>query len=61
MQKFRPEGPVGIRFKKQILIVRDLTSGTYDSHFFESAFRRKHFLTMFSLLDPDFFEEDFQL
>ena len=60
-QKYKPEGPVGIRYKKQILSVRDLTSGTFDSHMLESAFKKKHFQQMFFLDDPSFFEDDFQL
>jgi hypothetical protein len=61
---YRPEGPVGIRYKKQMLVTRDLTSATFDSHMLEAAFKKRHFRQMFNLGDdlggPNI-EEDFQL
>jgi hypothetical protein len=61
MQRYRPEGPVGIRYKKQILVTRDTRSGTFYSHMIEAAYKKKHFLAMFELDDSSYFEEDFQL
>ena len=52
---------MGIRYKKQILVTRDTRSGTFYSHMFESAYKKKHFLAMFGLEDMSYFEEDFQL
>jgi hypothetical protein len=58
-KKYRSEGPVGIRFKKTLLVSRDMASGTFDSHMQEAASRRRHQLFMFT--DDAPFQEDFQL
>lgn len=50
---------MGIRFKKQLLISRDMSSALFDSHMLEAASKKKHFLFLF---EPDsVYDEDFQL
>ena len=60
-QRYRPEGALGIRYKKQILQGRDMRAEIHESHMLESAIRKKHFLAMFGLQSQSLKEDDFQL
>lgn len=44
---YKPEGAVGIRYKKQIFNNKDLNYIGFSSHALESLFRKKHFLQFF--------------